>query len=84
MAKAKTAAESFDFEAALAELSQLVEQMEQGGLSLEASLQSFERGIALTRACQSALKSAEQKVQVLLEQNGQSSLSAFEPQNDDV
>ena len=44
--------------------------MEDGKLSLEESLQAFERGIKLTRECQSALKNAEQKVQVLLNENG--------------
>jgi exodeoxyribonuclease VII small subunit len=61
----------FNFEAALAELNRLVEKMEQGGSSLEESLQDFERGVALTRQCQQALKTAEQKVQILLEKNGE-------------
>jgi exodeoxyribonuclease VII small subunit len=59
-----------DFESSLSELTQLVEQMEQGGLSLEQSLESFERGIKLVRHCQSALQTAEQKVQILMEKNG--------------
>lgn len=72
------AAEKFDFESALAELEQLVEQMEQGELSLEESLQQFERGIALTRACQQALQAAEQKVQILLNETPQAQLSEFD------
>jgi len=56
----------FDFENALAELEQLVALMEEGDLSLEDSLKHFERGIALTRACQKALAEAEQKVQILM------------------
>ena len=60
-----------DFEQALSELEELVEQMEQGDITLEDSLKHFERGIALTRNCQEALKSAEQKVQILLKENGQ-------------
>jgi exodeoxyribonuclease VII small subunit len=67
-----------DFEAALAELEALVEKMEQGDLSLDESLQQFERGVQLTRSCQQALKDAEQKVQVLLEKEGQASLEPFE------
>ena len=54
-----------DFEAALAELESIVQQLEQGDLPLEASLRQFERGIALTRACQKALKQAEQRIRVL-------------------
>jgi len=58
--------ESPDFEAALAELEKLVETLEQGDLSLEASLEHFERGVALTRQCQKALRDAEQKVEILM------------------
>ena len=59
-----------DFEAALAELEAIVEALEQGELSLDESLQRFERGVQLTRACQAALKNAEQKVEVLLRKTG--------------
>jgi exodeoxyribonuclease VII small subunit len=65
------------FEDSLAELEKLVEQMEQGDIPLEESLKSFERGIKLTRTCQKALQDAEQKVQVLLEKNGQQTLEPF-------
>ncbi len=68
----------FNFENAFNELNQLVEKMEQGGLSLEESLQAFEKGIALTRQCQTALKTAEQKVHILLEKNGQSQLETYQ------
>ena len=44
--------------------------MEAGELSLEESLHAFEKGIKLTRECQTALKQAEQKVQVLINENG--------------
>ncbi len=56
----------FQFETALAELETLVETLEQGELSLEQSLQQFERGVKLTRACQQALKTAEQRVDMLV------------------
>ena len=59
--------EDVSFEAALAELEGLVEQMETGELSLEASLAAFERGVKLTRHCQAALQAAELKVKVLTE-----------------
>ena len=60
-----------DFEASLAELEAIVEKLEQGDLSLDDSLKQFERGVALTRACQTALKQAEQKVEILLRRAGQ-------------
>jgi exodeoxyribonuclease VII small subunit len=39
--------------------------MESGDLTLDDSLQAFERGVQLTRQCQSALKAAEQRVTLL-------------------
>lgn len=53
------------FEAALEELEQLVGKMEGGELTLDESLKAFERGVTLTRQCQSALADAELKVQTL-------------------
>lgn len=65
------------FEDSLAELEQLVSQLEQGEISLEDSLKSFERGVTLTRICQKALQEAEQKVQILIDQNGTQTLEPF-------
>jgi exodeoxyribonuclease VII small subunit len=59
-----------DFEQSLAELEAIVEKLEHGELSLDDSLQQFERGVQLTRVCQTALKQAEQKVEVLLRKSG--------------
>lgn len=70
---------TLDFEKALQELEQLVEILEQGDLSLEESLKKFEQGVKLTRSCQQALQQAEQKVQLLMEQNGQFTLEPFDP-----
>ncbi len=62
-----------DFEKSLDELEKLVRDLEQGELSLEQSLAAFERGVKLTRDCQSALKTAEQRVEQLV-QNSDGSL----------
>ena len=59
---------SVNFEASLEELETLVEQMEAGDLTLDESLQAFERGITLTRQCQNALQQAQLRVQTLTEQ----------------
>jgi exodeoxyribonuclease VII small subunit len=64
------AKKSVNLEKALSELEKLVEEMEQGNLSLEDSLKRFEKGIALTSDCQQALQNAELKVQELIEKNG--------------
>ncbi|MGM0634385.1 MAG: exodeoxyribonuclease VII small subunit [Pseudomonadota bacterium] len=58
--------EAPDFETSLEQLESLVQAMEDGDLSLEQSLEAFEKGIRLTRECQKALQEAEQKVQYLL------------------
>ena len=70
--------ENFDFEQSLTQLETIVERMEQGDLSLEESLAAFQQGIELTRACQKALTEAEQKVAILLQQNGEP--QPFEPE----
>jgi exodeoxyribonuclease VII small subunit len=69
---------SLDFEQSLADLQTLVERLENGELSLEDSLSAFENGIRLTRDCQSALAQAEQKVQVLLEKDGELTEEPFD------
>ncbi len=66
-----------DFEKSLSELQALVEEMESGELSLDQSLAKFEKGVALTRNCQEALKNAEQRVNILLQKHGHDSLEDF-------
>ncbi|MGH8583462.1 MAG: exodeoxyribonuclease VII small subunit [Gammaproteobacteria bacterium] len=68
-----------DFERALEELETLVEKMETGELSLEESLQHFERGVSLTKTCQKALSEAEQRVKILLDKEGKPDLAPFTP-----
>ncbi len=72
---------SFPFEDSLARLETLVAQMEKGDLSLEASLETFEEGVKLTRECQTALNAAEQRVKLLVEKNGQLEETPFEPED---
>ncbi len=67
-----------NFEQSLNDLEKIVADLEQGDISLEESLKSFEKGVELTRACQKALKEAEQKVQILIEENGDANLEPFE------
>jgi exodeoxyribonuclease VII small subunit len=76
MARKKAAV---DFEKSLADLQTLVERLESGELSLEDSLTAFEQGIRLTRDCQAALSQAEQKVQILLERDGELDEAPFDP-----
>lgn len=72
MAKSKKSVgkEPQNFEQALGELEALVAAMESGDMTLEESLQAFEMGVRLTRECQQTLQQAEQKVQLLLAEDG--------------
>ncbi len=69
-----------NLEKALADLEELVEELESGDLPLEKAMKKFEEGIKLTRSCQAALKEAEQKVEILLKSaGGEEALEEFEP-----
>lgn len=57
------------FEAAMAALNTLVQQMEEGQMPLEQSLEAYRQGTELLKYCQSALQQAEQQIRVLDEQN---------------
>lgn len=63
------------FEASIAELEEIVTQLEKGELSLEEALQQFEKGINLARKCQETLSKAEQKIEGLLTTSATSSES---------
>jgi exodeoxyribonuclease VII small subunit len=65
------------FEQTLAQLEQLVAQLEGGDLPLQESMRLFELGVRLTRHCQSALQDAQQKVQILLQQGESVSIEEF-------
>ena len=58
-----------DFEQSMLDLENLVTKMEQGNLSLQESVQTFEEGIKLINQCQDTLTKAEQKVQILIDEN---------------
>jgi exodeoxyribonuclease VII small subunit len=68
----------FNLEKSLADLEDLVEELESGDLPLEKAMKKFEEGIKLTRGCQTALKEAEQKVEILLKSAGGENLKDFE------
>ena len=73
--KAGVAVGELKFEAALAELEQIVQNMEGGRLPLEESLAAYRRGSELLQHCQQQLGDAERQIQIL--ENG--TLRDFEP-----
>jgi len=72
-----SSAKKFNLEKSLADLEELVEELESGDLPLEKAMKKFEEGIKLTRGCQTALKEAEQKVEILLQNAGSEELDDF-------
>ena len=64
---ASPVANEMKFEAALAELEQIVQNMEGGQLPLEESMLAYRRGSELLRHCQQQLSAAERRIQVLEE-----------------
>ncbi|HSD70517.1 MAG TPA: exodeoxyribonuclease VII small subunit [Woeseiaceae bacterium] len=74
---------NIDLEKSLSELEAIVEELEGGDLPLDKAMQKFEQGIKLTRGCQSALKDAEQKVEILMKSAGGENLQPFEEDDED-
>ncbi|MDH3508956.1 MAG: exodeoxyribonuclease VII small subunit [Gammaproteobacteria bacterium] len=73
---------SLNLEKALSDLEKLVDELESGELPLEKAMKKFEQGIELTRNCQTALKDAEQRVEILLKSAGGEKLEEFEVDDD--
>ncbi len=69
--------ENLSFEQSLSELETIVKNLEQGELSLEDSMALFERGLSLSKVSQDKLKDAEQRIQILMNNNGEQSLTDF-------
>ncbi|MGR8949412.1 MAG: exodeoxyribonuclease VII small subunit [Gammaproteobacteria bacterium] len=81
---AKKPDKKIDFEANIAALQELVEKMERGDFTLEESVAQFEKGMALAKSCQEALRSAEMKVSKLVKTiDGQQALAPMEQPQDD-
>ena len=69
-----------DFEKSLKELETIVERMEKGEQTLEASLKDFERGNVLATACRASLEEAEQRIEKLVDKSGGFERELFEPE----
>jgi exodeoxyribonuclease VII small subunit len=55
------------FEEALTQLEQIAEQIEEGKIGLEESIDKYEQGMALVKQCRAILSRAEQRIQELQE-----------------
>ena len=69
------------FESCLDELEKVVHQLEAGDLTLERSLQLFERGMGLSEACRKQLEEAETRVEILIRKEGKLTAEPFRPES---
>ena len=67
------------FEACLEELEKVVKELEAGDLSLERSLELFERGMSLSDTCRHQLEAAETRVEMLIRKDGKITAEPFRP-----
>ncbi len=73
-----------EFETALKRLESIVENLENGELSLEAALKQYEEGVRMADICSKRLTEAEKKVEVLMKTaGGKLKASPFEPGSDE-
>ncbi len=70
--------ENLSFEDSLSELEKIVTDLEHGDVSLDDALKQFERGIKLVRNSQNKLENAQQKVSVLMQQEGGDTLKPYD------
>jgi exodeoxyribonuclease VII small subunit len=68
-----------NFEAGLVELEKIVKEMEGSDLSLERSMELFEKGMALTEACRKELQEAETRVEMIMKKEGKYQPEPFQP-----
>jgi len=82
---AQKVANNKKFEAALEDLELVVEQLETGELTLEGSLEAFEKGVGLVKYCTQKLDEVEKKIEILVkDKEGNLQLKAFEdPRGED-
>ena len=68
------------FEGCLDELEKVVKELEAGDLSLERSLELFERGMGLSDTCRQQLEAAETRVEMLIRKDGKMTAEPFRPE----
>ncbi len=72
------------FEASLEELERVVKELEGGDLSLEKSLELFERGMILSADCRKQLEDAEMRVEILMKRGSKTVAMPFDPDSENA
>jgi exodeoxyribonuclease VII small subunit len=71
------------FEAAISQLEEVVQKLEKGELSLDASIEVFQQGIELTKYCNKRLDEVEKKISILIEDDNGGLLEKSFPGTED-
>ncbi len=79
MAEDQAEKSATSFESCLDELEKIVKELEAGDLSLERSLELFEKGMGLSESCRKQLEDAETRVEMLIRKEGKIQPEAFRP-----
>jgi exodeoxyribonuclease VII small subunit len=74
--------EGLSFETALSRLEEIVDRLEEGDLELEAALEAFEQGVALSRRCAEQLAQADRRIEVLIRESDGWQTQPFEADED--
>ena len=69
------------FEGSLGELERVVKELEGGDLSLERSLELFEKGMGLSETCRRQLEEAETRVEILIRKGSKVQPEPFRPES---
>ena len=67
-----------NFEESMKKLEEIVTELENGNLNLDESVNKFEEGMKIAKQCNNILESAEKKITILLENNGEIKEEDFE------
>lgn len=67
-----------NFEEAIKKLEDIVSELEKGNLNLDESVKKFEEGVNISKQCNEILQTAEKRISILLEKNGEIIEEEFE------
>ena len=67
------------FESCLEDLEKVVKELESGDLSLERSLELFEKGVTLSESCRKQLEDAETRIETMFRKDGKLQPEPFRP-----
>ena len=62
--------EDLSFENAISDLEEIIEKLEDKEIALDEALEEYEQGVKLSKFCANKLKQAEEKIEIIRDQEG--------------